>query len=307
MTRGFVTVATGNENYYRQAYNLLQSFRLFHPDVPFAILCDRENEYTGAFTDTVILPDAKKNYLDKFFLLTECPYDESIFIESDCLVYHSLGHFWDLLARDFDFTSFGWNDGALVFFSDSAYAAEKFLGDPDACVPIFNPGYMFIRKGEVCRQIYRDAMRLIREITDDPKLAQDPKLTCKGSIRDDPVFALAMKLNGCECAEDSLVGKCVSLPSITKINQISLSRGKLDVVAYASHTVQNDCNILHFSSRRTREEGLYAQQVLVLRLLYRHSGTTLVRLAESRPVFLLLDVYKKGCAKAKHMLKRFDK
>lgn len=290
LTRGFITVATGNEDYYRQAYNLLRSFRLFHPDVPFAVLCDKKNKYTDAFTDTVILSDPQKNYLDKFSILTESPYDESIFIESDCLVYHSLDHMWELLGKEYDFTSFGWNDSEPLFFANADYAAEKFLGSPDARMPTFTPGFMFIRKGDVCKQIYQDAMQMIDEIHCDPLLAEDIHLHCNKAIRDDPIFFLAMARNGCRCTFDPFVGKCVFLPGTKKIYHISLSKGKLDVFWHRELT---DCNLLHFSSRRAREEGLYLQQVLVLDLLCRKRGKAVVRLMESKPVFLLLDLYKK--------------
>ena len=306
MTRGFVTLATGDDRYYQQAFNLLRSFRLFNPDAPFAILCDRTNQWTKAFSDTVILENAQRSYLDKFFLLTDCPYDENIFIEPDCLVYHNLDHFWKLLSKDYDLTSFGGNQCQLVFFSDREYAAEKFLGSKDALVPNFNPGYLFIRNGSVCRSIYEDAMRIIEAIKEDPRLNQDTWLISRNTIRDDPVFFLAMKKNGCGCAEDTFVGKCVFLPSpnLTRIRQISLSRGKLDVDWYRPLT---DCNILHFSSRRTREEGLYPQQVMVLNLIYQGWDGRIIRIAESKPVFLLLDVYKKGRTKVEHILKRTDK
>ena len=45
--KGFVTIATGQERYYKLARNLLHSYRLFAKDpFPFAIISDRENEYT---------------------------------------------------------------------------------------------------------------------------------------------------------------------------------------------------------------------------------------------------------------------
>ena len=55
MTRGFITIATGRDKYYEMAKNLVLSYRLYcDAPVPFAILCDKENEYTQAF-DQVIL------------------------------------------------------------------------------------------------------------------------------------------------------------------------------------------------------------------------------------------------------------
>lgn len=291
MTRGFVTLATGNDEYYQQAFTLLRSFRLFHPDTPFAILCDRSNEYTKAFTDTVLLKGTHCSYRDKFFLLTDCPYDESIFIEPDCLVYHSLDHFWDLLSKKSDVSSFGYNNCENPFFTDPAYAAEKFLSKKDAGVPIFNPGYLFIRKGDVSNQVFRDAMQIIKEIEEDPVLAADPQPRCKEMIRDDPVLFIAMAMNGCECSGDPFEGKCISLPAVTKIKKISLSRGKLDATW---HKPLTDCCVLHFSSRRVREDGLYAQQKMVLHLIEKGCGKPIIRFAESRPVYYVFSLSKKA-------------
>ncbi|MBQ6421429.1 MAG: hypothetical protein IJK02_10185 [Clostridia bacterium] len=302
MTRGFVTVATGKEEYYRQAYQLLRSFRLFHPDTPFAILCDRENEYTRAFTDTVILKNAQRSYLDKFFLLTDCPYDENIFIETDCLIYRSLDSFWELLAKEYDLTAFGYNECPPAFFEDPAYAAEKFLGSPDACAPAFNPGYLFIRRGGKCEAIFRDAMRIVAEIRADPAFDNDAELYCRGKVRDDPVLFLAMKRSGCACAADPFAGKCAFLPSVSKIRSISLSEGKLDLTVWRRPLT--DCSLLHFSSRKAAQEGLYAQQTFVLDLICKGRGALTVKAAESRPVYLLFAVWKKISVFCKRKLRR---
>lgn len=43
MKNGFFTIATGDEQYYKMAHNLLRSYRHFTKNpLPFAILCDRE-------------------------------------------------------------------------------------------------------------------------------------------------------------------------------------------------------------------------------------------------------------------------
>ena len=185
MTRGFFTIATGDIGYYKMAFHLLESFRLFHPNEPFAILCDEENAYTKAFSKTVLLENPSRTFTDKFFMLTHCPYDENIFIEPDCLVYHDLNHFWDLLSADYDVSSFGWNDTFVEFFSDPVYAAKKFLGGTDKLLPLSTPGYLFIRKGDVARKVYGDAIRILSEIRDDPKLNNDPRIVCGKAIRDD--------------------------------------------------------------------------------------------------------------------------
>ena len=54
MTRGFITLATGKELYYQLARNLLMSYRLYTQNpMRFAIMCDRENEYTALFEQLI--------------------------------------------------------------------------------------------------------------------------------------------------------------------------------------------------------------------------------------------------------------
>ena len=87
MTKGFITIATGDERYYRMARTLLRSYRQTCAEpVRFAVIADRENEYTAEFDDVVILEKPTNSWMDKLQLLQCCPYDENIFIDADCLV-----------------------------------------------------------------------------------------------------------------------------------------------------------------------------------------------------------------------------
>lgn len=95
--RGFVTVATGKEQYYILASNLLQSYR-FHTksSTPFAILCDEHNGWTEDFDDVIILDHPAHSYIDKLSFLELSPYDETIFIDADSLAYRDLNELWAL-------------------------------------------------------------------------------------------------------------------------------------------------------------------------------------------------------------------
>ena len=67
MTKGFITIATGDKQYYMIAANLLLSYRCFSESpCPFAIIADEENEYTALFDDVIITNEAKQSFLDKF-------------------------------------------------------------------------------------------------------------------------------------------------------------------------------------------------------------------------------------------------
>ena len=96
-TKGFLTIATGREEYYRIASNLLRSYRMFcKTPLPFAILADKENTYTEGFDDVIIFPErANNSYLDKLSLGEYLPYDINIFIDADCLAYGDLNQLFD--------------------------------------------------------------------------------------------------------------------------------------------------------------------------------------------------------------------
>lgn len=155
-SRGFVTIATGAERYYDIARNLLRSYRLFASiNYPFAILCDREHEYTKEFDDVFLLEKANCNYLDKLKLYDYLPYDETIFIDADSLAYGDLDEWWDLFRDADDFSLFGyaWTDlksGRGWFVPDGAGEFK----DRITFIPDFNGGVYYMRKSERCKKVF---------------------------------------------------------------------------------------------------------------------------------------------------------
>lgn len=95
-TKGFITVATGQTHFYVLAHNLLLSYR-YHSrkPMPFAILCDRKNEWTADFDEVVIIDNPAYSYYDKLRILDLSPFDETLFIDADCLAYRDLNGLWD--------------------------------------------------------------------------------------------------------------------------------------------------------------------------------------------------------------------
>ena len=157
MTRGFITLATGKGLYYQLARNLLLSYRLYAKKaMPFAIMCDRENEYTALFDDVVILEHPLNSYWDKFELLIRAPYDETIFIDADCLAYADLNEYWDYFSGADDFTGCGTNypiDSEKGLFQKDGIGKYTGLAHwkPDIC-----GGLYFIRRGQKCNDLYQE-------------------------------------------------------------------------------------------------------------------------------------------------------
>ncbi len=157
MSRGFVTIATGNHNFYRIAANLLRSYRCFaQKPEPFAIICDRRTRETDLFDQTVILENPGFSYLDKLRLPEYAPFDETIFLDADSLAYKDLNAFWDLFRDADDFSAFGKNlppDSGAGWFrkEDTGVYQDRIRSIPD-----FIGGVYFLRKTEKLEEFSGD-------------------------------------------------------------------------------------------------------------------------------------------------------
>ncbi len=190
MKRGFVTIATGNEQYYKIAYNLLRSYRYFSAEpLPFAIVCDKENSFTEAFDDVIILENATRSYIDKLSLLKVIPYEETIFIDADCLAYADLNVLFDMFDGADDVSCFGKvlpreSEEGFFKLGDIGQYADKV----QFCISMHG-GIMFFRKSDILTKVY-DACCEIKDHYYDYKFRyfRDPA--------DEPLMALSMAIYG---------------------------------------------------------------------------------------------------------------
>lgn len=240
MTRGFITIATGKELYYTLADNLLKSYKLFTENpYPFAILCDRENEVTAEFDDVVILEHPLNSFWDKFELLKLAPYDETIFIDADCLAYADLNAYWDYFRDADDFSGSGCNypiDSERGLFQKGQVAPfnDRVHWKPDIC-----GGLYFIRKGSVCDQLYADCQYICQHYDDYTW----PDYCAPRA--DETVLCLAMAANGLHALDADPANYGIPW-EVTHMEQ-DLLTGKL---RYATewHPMVEQGKLIHFST-----------------------------------------------------------
>ncbi len=202
MSRGFVTIATGKTHYYKIAANLLASYRLHASSAcPFAIICDRENEYTAAFDKLVRMENPAHSYLDKLRLFDCLPWDETIFIDADCLVYGNIDRWWELFEENgSDFSVFGWAYEDLK--TDKGWFRTEGMGEFQSqihYVPSFSGGVYYLRRTETCKRVFEIAKYAAAHYRDYPfAIFQDPA--------DEPVIALGMAVTDCRPVDCRDVG-----------------------------------------------------------------------------------------------------
>lgn len=259
MTRGFVTIATGQERYYELARNLLYSYRLFASvKYPFAIICDKKNRYIEEFDDVILMDKACCNYLDKLQLYKYLPYDETIFIDADSLAYGDLDAWWEIFKEADDFSLFGYawkdlNSGRGWFIPRGL----KEYQDKVSFIPDFNGGIYYMRRSETCKEVFRLANFFASHF-------KDYEFSDFTTPADEPCLALGMAIQNCHPL-DILEGGLAFAPSK---KQIDLDITIPKAYYWRSKERGYHVNLVHWSNYRTKL-ALYRFEVEKMNYLLR--------------------------------------
>lgn len=254
--KGFVTIATGKEEYYILAVNLLRTYRFFcDKPLPFAILSDRENEYTKEFDDVIILENATNSYLDKLQLADYIPYDINIFIDSDCLAYGNLNTLFHYFETADDMSCFG---RVLSLDDKTGWFEYDNLGDLKSkvtyCVGLHG-GIYYMRNTPKCKAVFDSARKLVQQYE---SFKFKGKFSTPG---DEPLVALAMAVNQCKPVPFKLEAICCYWEYLNCM-KIDISKEKASIL---KENVQ-DTILLHWGTRYTRSLT-YKREVQLLSVL----------------------------------------
>ena len=200
-SRGFVTIATGSEHYYQLAYHLLRSYRRNGGGAyPFAIIAEEENQYTAAFDSTVLMLNPAHSYMDKLRLYECSPFDETIFIDADCLVYGRIDDWWTYFEKGPDFSCFGSAyDDLNTDKGWFQYQGMREYRERIRFIPSFSGGIYFIRKTSV-------AAKVIEVAKDAASNYESYPFAIFNHPADEPVLALGMAVCECRPVDASEVG-----------------------------------------------------------------------------------------------------
>ena len=257
MTKGFITIATGKEEYYVLAHNLLRSYRYFcKQPLPFAILADRENAYTAEFDDCIIFPDGASNsYLDKLRLAEFAPYDVTIFIDADCLAYGDLNILFEHFKEADDFSCFG---RVLPLDDKTGWFEHENLGSlqQQVCYVVgLHGGIYYMRRGDMAQKVFEDARHFVPDYT---SFKFKGKFDTPG---DEPLVALSMAVNNSHPIPFIREAICCYWEHVGQMH-IDITKGEAKVTAEPAYNTI----LLHWGTRYTRELE-YKKQVALLNIL----------------------------------------
>ena len=102
MKKGFLTMAYG-EKYCKLAEHLYMSYKLFgNCEYPFYCITNQASaERLGKLFDGVIVKDNfVKSTTDKLMFFTDNPFDESVFIDSDCSIVNDVNYIFEEFEKN---------------------------------------------------------------------------------------------------------------------------------------------------------------------------------------------------------------
>jgi hypothetical protein len=200
LSQGLITIAYGPEKYIRMARALALSYRRQNPRRPFAVVTDNGNARALEHYFDVVIP-LNATYglgvVQKLSVDRYSPFDETLFVDSDCIFYKSPERIWRLYAGK-DFTVRGWRylTGRTKYEKGSPYEFVQnmpdFLRQNDISrFPHFNGGVFFFRKSQISSDIFITARSVYERRT---TLGLIPFKNAP--IADEPAFAVAMEIGG---------------------------------------------------------------------------------------------------------------
>lgn len=257
MTRGFVTLAVGQDKYYQLAANLLKSYKLHSNDTfPFAIIADRKNSITDMFDKVILLEKPNYSYLDKIEIINNPPFDQNIFIDSDCLAYKDINSYWNYFPEK-GVSCFG---RALPLNSSDGWFEIKDIGEYKnqvTFIPQMHGGIMFFNRDETTKNIYTLAKIIIENYSSFKfKYFEKPA--------DEPALSLSMAVYGIkpiELSTEEAQTAFLFLPTAKQV-KMNISKGQLDYISTQNEHVKN-VKLLHWQNFNT-EKPIYKIEIVRL-------------------------------------------
>jgi hypothetical protein len=190
-SRGIITLAYGHERFIEQARSLAHSLQVHAPQLPRTLITDsNSSEIRKQFTDVIpYRPEYGSGVRQKLFLDLYSPYEQTLFIDSDCLVLGNLEPFWSAFAGQY-FAVPGFRylqKGSTDPYFDVDYALDTL--DVTA-IPKFNGGTYYFTRSPEADQFFETA----RKTLDNWRALRLGEFRRQGP-NDEVVYSLAMAVH----------------------------------------------------------------------------------------------------------------
>lgn len=275
ISQGYLTLATGDRQYFDAAANLALSVRLNDAKRPISLVCDDAAKLTPeekelfdriivALPGTLGIGCAGKLDVPDFL-----PYQETMFLDSDCLILKKdMDRHWEKLAGQcFNVAGNVETSGAWYTF-DIADVCEK-LGLP--YMVYMNSGVMYFRKGDEL-DAFLSIVRGLRESALDVLFVQHRDMNAQ--MADEPVWSAAMAQQNMQPAQyqpeegilmvTTYMSRRIDYDPIANVSKQEKSKGYWLLGRFISKGwTEHSTSVAHFI--RFKPRSIYRQCVQQLR------------------------------------------
>jgi hypothetical protein len=285
MERGVLTIAQGKKQYIDLAKNLAISLAIHNPDLKKAIVTDSDDPELRQLYDVVIPADNSIGigFLQKLYIWDYTPFDETLFIDVDCLTVRDIEFLWRPFSGC-DVSVIGRKvfEGELFGFPLADIQSRLGL----EYVISFNGGVYYFKKNEKAKIIFDLAKDIVKNY-DNYNIVK-----VRGEIADEPLMSLAMGMHQQEPIDDKGVGM------YTPVGQ--KGRFKMDVLRGYCEFLKSGRKvspaIMHFGFGHTQAFH-YQRERKKLRLVYyyrfpNYLSSILVNAVYNPPYIIYVFIYR---------------
>lgn len=252
VSRGVITLAFGSKTYVEVARSLARSIRLNSPGAVIAIVSDFPRDTLIDDFDIVIpLEPNHPGLYHKLALDKYSPFDETMFIDSDCLVVRDLGPLWSVLDRR-EFAVAGAMVSSGTWFGADIEVLCDRLGVDE--LPKFNSGWIAWRRGREASEVFGRA----RSSWQEYRALGFDQFRATLAVADEPLIAIGMALAGTRPVPDdgSMMNTPIGLRGPLRVNT---SRGTAQFMKYemlARPAIVHFCGPHRFGAVYRRETAI---------------------------------------------------
>ena len=258
MTQGYLTLATGDRQFFDAVVNLALSVQLNDPSRPISLVCDDAGKLTErekqCFDRIIVaLPGTLGvGCTGKLDLLDFLPYEETVFLDSDCLIVKKdMDRHWNLLQTQyFNVAGAKITDGSWYNFEVADVCSSLGL---DYMVHM-NSGVMYFRKGRELDR-FQAVVQDLRENAHKSLFVQHRDMN--DQIADEPIWSAAMAKQGLfpveYCADEdwlmvtTYMSRQVSFDPFDQISELEKSEGYHVLDRFVSKGwVKHSPSVAHF-------------------------------------------------------------
>lgn len=285
--QGILVMAHGKQRFINMAKNIAMSYKLTNIEIPIALVTDSSDKDLKKLYDYIIPfnPAFGKGLIQKIYMNEYTVFEETLYIDVDCLVIRNIGFLWEL---------FQLQNANVSVIGRKVYEGKLFGVELTQIknklnlnyMISFNGGVYYFKSTQKAHEIFKTAKELVNRYQE---LGVD---LMRGEKNEEPLFSLAMSIFREEPVNDSKKGMYTPMGQMGVFKMDSLK----GCCEFYKHGEKVYPAIMHFGGGYP-EAFHYRRETIKIKLVYKYRFpkaivSPLVNLIFNPPYICYVFVYR---------------